>query len=941
MEKVLLLPRENLIEKVAEHIITKNVKILDFSHLTIIFPNKRPKYFLFKALNDRIREAFFPPNVLSMDEFIEKIFERLFPQFRSPSFIESIYLLYGIFKKFPKLLAEPEYEKIFIDFGQFYPFGIKIFEAFEELYIENITSEKLKSVESLINFYKFLSKIYEEFYTFLEKERLATRAFKYRKVAEELRVDLFSESSCLIFCGNFGLTKVEKKFFEKISNLYEKKEISGYCAQWLYSDSEDDKPVINIYESPDRHGQVYMVGSLLNKNENLINEKTVIVLPSEDLLFPLLRQGIPNLNEESYNISMGYPVMRTPLWSLFESLSELLNSMVTDENSRVLFPVSEYLHFVLHPYVKNTKFDDDPTITRALFHCLESYLSEEEGVIVCLDEIEEALLDKVLSKADDLQGYVAYSLKNHLKNIHNILIRPFFSIRNVKDFSKKCIDVLKFIYEKTTAPGHPLFFPFYSTFLNKFEEISNSLLKDLILTDFSGYFNLLKSHIKNLTTPFEGVPVRGLQILGFLETRNLNFKNVFFVDLNEEIFPPLYEDYLLPLKVREALGLPTFKDREKLIEYHFRTLINGAETIRLFYVKDEKKERSRFIEKLIWESEKKRKKVTKRTVNYRVNLSADKPIGVRKESKHIEYLKNLVYTPSSIDVYIKCPLKFYYLYLLGLREKEDKEIDSAQIGTIVHKILISFFERLKDRGDLSKCHMDTTVVEKLAEEEFKKKYGDYLYGSLYLIKRQITKRVREILENYYFKIISRSSFRVLAVEETFSTTFKEVTISGRIDMVENRAEKIVLVDYKISGKEDSYKINFERLTEIIKDYENQLRSGSIVYFSNLASKAFSSIQMPLYFLGYSWSRNISFNKLEGVYLILGKPKIDESIEFNPFKKSPSFEEAIALTKTTVSKIIDELLNPDIPFYPTKDFRENCQYCELRTICGTLWVQKRD
>lgn len=940
MKTFSLSPKENMIEKIAEYLISTNKDNSDYSRITIIFPNKRPKHFLLKYMKDRIGKSFFPPQVLSMDEFIEQTFERISPEFKNLSIIESVYLIYELFKNFPAFNDDFEQKNLFSDFEKFYPFGIKIFEAFEELYIENVSAQKLKEYESLINFYSSLSKIYDEFYLMLEKEKLATRAFKYRKVGEQLNFNSLLKVDLFLLCRFFGLTKAEQKIIENIKNIFEKEQTSGCFCLWIYDNSlsEESKTLIKIYECPDRHGQVYTISNILDKN--LINEETAVVLPSEDLLFPILKQGLSFLEEDEYNISMGYPVIRTPLWSCFESLSTMLNSLIHEESGRYLFPVSEYLQFVLHPYVKNIMLEDDPTVTRILFHSLESYLSEE-GLTVILDELEDNILDKAFNKIDGLKKYELTHLKKHIKKIHDTLIRPFFNINNVEDFSEKCIRLLNFIYMNSTAKYHPLFFPFYNTVVNKIEELANSLLKNINFTDFSGYFNLLKNYVRNIRTPFEGIPIKGLQILGFLETRNLNFKNVFFLDLNEEIFPPLYEDYVLPLKVREALGLPTFKDREKLIEYYFRTLLNGAEQVHLFYVRDEKKEKSRFIEKLIWEREKQSQKINKQTVHYRVNLSADKPKEIKKEKQHIDFLKNLSYSPSSIDMYLKCPLKFYYSYFLGLKDKEEIEIDSAQVGRIVHSVLASFFEGLKDVKKLNKHHIKIDLIKKITDEEFKKRYGDYISGSLYLIKEQIIKRVSEVLEKYYSNIISKYSLKILGVEEPFNIIYEDIKISGRIDIIEERSDRIFLIDYKTSGRKDNYEIKIDKLPEILEFYNSELNAGKSCYLTHLLSKSISSLQIPIYLLGFSEEKNIPLNNLVGIYLLLGKSKIDNDIEFNPLEKSLSLENAMDTIESILKSIINELLNYDIPFYPTKNFKKNCQYCDFRTTCGTLWIRDRE
>ena len=136
-------------------------------------------------------------------------------------------------------------------------------------------------------------------------------------------------------------------------------------------------------------------------------------------------------------------------------------------------------------------------------------------------------------------------------------------------------------------------------------------------------------------TPFEGTPVKGLQVLGFLETRNLRFDRVFILDANEEVLPDTKkDDTLLPFRAREILGLPTYQDRDALVAYYFETLLQGADEVHLFFIENDKKERSRFVERLLWERQKRdRTTDTKnylKSVQYRIGLKNSAALGYQE-----------------------------------------------------------------------------------------------------------------------------------------------------------------------------------------------------------------------------------------------------------------------------------------------------------------------
>ncbi len=313
--------------------------------------------------------------------------------------------------------------------------------------------------------------------------------------------------------------------------------------------------------------------TLLEKEEGqggLDLDNTAIVLPSSETLFPLLRQGIAMLDEDTYNISLGYALQRTPVFAFLNSIMELITTM---DGDRVYVP--DYLNFVLHPYTKNIYCNTSAEISRILFHTLEETLTKyRTKTFVSLAEIEgdAKLFQLVLDKLpQDESGVTKEVLAEHLRSVHHNTIGKFLSFENVRDFSLKCIELLTYIFNNSTAKLHPLFYPFSESFVRSLELISRSLMKEIVFTERSSYFSFFRKYIMTCYTPFEGTPVKGLQVLGFLETRNLRFDRVFILDANEEVLPDTKkEDTLLPFRAREILGLPTYQDRDALVGVLFR-----------------------------------------------------------------------------------------------------------------------------------------------------------------------------------------------------------------------------------------------------------------------------------------------------------------------------------------------------------------------------------
>ena len=943
MSVIVIPPGQSLIEQVLARLEGKGN---DYSSSLVVFPGKRPSHFLRKALAAKIGSSFIPPTVFSMDEFVDSICEK-FKTARKIETIDAVALLYDIHRKSPRPLGG----KGFMTPDSFFSIGLKIYRDIEELSIEAIHPRMVSEVETLIADglpeqttarLQSLSLFYEKFYKKVESLGFSSRSMRYQIAASRIDESGLDRYGKVIIAGFFALTRCEKTLYQRL--------LSPGNAVFIFQDGpglkeklkdlgivyESDKkgsagPDVHFYESPDTHGQVMALGTILGTQieaEAPPDEKTVIVLPSSATLFPLLHQGLSTIPENTYNVSLGYPLHRTPVFGFLNNLMELVNSM--DEH-RIY--TRDYLKFVLHPYTKNIYYGGKSETTRILFHSVEEELLRHKAkTFVTLDEIEEngKLFKEVIQKLPkDEKGITEKSLREHLKVIHENTIRKFHSFEDVGDFARKCMDVLVYIFNGSTARLHPLFHPFAESFITSLDILPRSLMKGIAFTERSGYFIFFRKYIMNCRTPFIGTPLKGLQVLGFLETRNLHFDKVFVLDANEDILPDTgKEETLLPFKVREILGLPTYRDRDKLTAYYFDSLLNGARKVHLFFIKNDKAESSRFVEKLLWERQKKDKETSSipyvRPIQYQMNLINKVPDPISKTSGMVAFLRDYHYNATALDQYLKCPLQFYYARVLGLSPKDEitGDIEREDLGTFVHNILRCYF--LNKRGrPLKKTDLALREMDSLVEALFAKEYGNDPTGALCLLKRQVKRRMADILTYYYIPLLGKTALTISAVEESLEVKVDGFHLKGRLDSIEQRDGKTFIVDFKTGASEQYLRINPAKL-----DIARRETWGD----------AIGSLQLPFYLLIYTEKKRRPIDECNALFLLLGRSRISEDIELRLFDGS-SPPEMFVQIKVIIFTLLDEIINPNIPFSSHGETKNACPNCDFKYICGTPWVVK--
>ncbi len=537
---------------------------------------------------------------------------------------------------------------------------------------------------------------------------------------------------------------------------------------------------IKIYSAHDTHSQVKKVGEILSAGYN--PSETAIILPDSSAVIPLLSEVIGKLDSK-YNVSLGYPLSSGTLNAFLESVIRLQESASPDG-----YYLKDYYALMTHPY------------SRGLMPDTEKF-NYEDFIKLCGEHLQRSF-----AKLEEIESIFNGNVNGNvgLKKLHRLLIAGPSESRSPVSAAACLKEIVNEIYLKTALKNDLHSATFVSAYLEKISEFGNSLFCDHEIASPAVY-ELFKYYISGSVVPFSGVPLEGLQILGMLETRNLSFKKIIVLDVNEGLVPNLSKyDPILPDGVRKIIGLSTYSEREEIYRRNFISLVSAAADVHLIYKTHGKNSRSRFIEEIIWEKEKSEGVVCseERLIDSsNLNISVlDRPAHcLIKTPAALEILSNMRFSPSGLDTYIHCPAKFYFRYILALEEMQEAEIepDAANIGSSLHKILEEFYQPfIGKKVKLSK--KDFSRLEKIINKQITEKFGP-ISGEIYLMSRIIKNRMALFFE----KEKQRKNWKILATEKRIAGSLdadgRRISIGGIIDRIDQREELIYIVDYKSGG----------------------------------------------------------------------------------------------------------------------------------------------
>jgi len=938
MEKVITYNfNDNFIAKVADFIHDNFLnKDNDLSRVACVFGGRRPALFLRRALSKKIKKSFIPPQIFSIDEFVDYLLiEDNQSQKLSP--LDASFLIYTLAKRdIPGLLKGRE------SFVQFLGWAKEIVSFIEQLDLEDINNESLRHIERSAaigyeipdNINRLLSQIItlrNAYHSALGQKNISSRGMNYLRAAARVAANDLKDFDAVLFCNFFYLHKTEQKI---IKCICEKKKgiciFQGSSDQWsvlknnakvlgftIKPDKEEAvDPNFLLYQGFDIHSQAGIIRDILSKTKN--KDNSVIVLPRPETLVPLLSEISSVLAE--FNISMGYPLKRKSLYVLLDLLAKAQESRKDGK-----YYTKDYLNLARHPLVKNLRLAGDSAVSRVIVHKIEELIqgSEETSIggslFLSLDEIEKE--SKIYLRASQTLTNINIKTSSDecqavLQKFHNLLFRAWQDIRNFREFAAALDLLLNNLVQKSPL----LDFAFNLKIIEKIhlikDEFGNASFSNETFEP-NEIWEIFQQKLQSEKISFVGSPLRGTQILGLFETRSLNFENVIVMDVNEGVLPKLkiYEP-LIPREVMLGLGLNRLEKEEEIQRYQFMRLISCAKNIHLVYQENQEKEKSRFIEELLWQKQRKEQKLEVTPIlkaSFLLRTSFKQP-DIKKTPEMIDFLKKATYSASRLNTYIRCPLQFYYQYLLGLQENEDllDAPGAAHIGTFIHQLLEETFKEFKGKKPVIDAKFRRYFSKKM-QEKFENSLARRMRSDSFLLREIIDNRLNKFLDNE----AQRPVAKIICLEEerrgTITLNNELMQFKYTVDRIDELTDKsIVIIDYKTGGADIMPKrldvlLNMAMSRESIRD--------------NI-----KSFQLPLYY--YFVAKDFPQSRVNAqTYNLRTCQRKDFICQEDSLRK----EEVMQVCLRALSALFAELFDPDIAFVPDKNER-SCRYCVFSSLC---------
>ncbi len=918
---------ENFIKKTADLIDEEYLRRgKDIGRLAFVFGGKRPALFLKKELSRRVKKSFIPPVFFSIDEFMGYLASAQRP-FSPLSDLEAAYLIYTLIKRsFPEILERRE------GFAAFLPWAREIMSFIEQLDLEDIGADALRNIqhnaeigydvpENVNILLTRLISLREAYHGILEKKRSFPRGLVYLLAARSVPADQCADFERIFFCDFLHLHKTEERVLRHFLDSGKATCIRQGDERWAESARTEDLP-LSLVRGFDIHSQVCAVRDILRRPGML--DDTVVVLPDTDKIIPLLSEIADSAGD--FNVSMGYPLRRSAPYALCECI---FKAQSTRKNGG--YYAVDYTRLVSHPLVKNLKLvGDNPAITRILVHKIEEVLTGIEKtplggrLFVRLGDIEsrDEVFEYALRTMDKMDIRVTIpELRQALSRLHSLLFIQWEAVRNCGEFSRRLRTLLDALMEKSLLSAYPLNLKIVER-MYAIQEDFGRLSFGAEVFSAEDIFRIFRNKLDNEMFSFSGSPLKGLQILGMLETRALNFKHVVIMDVNENVLPALkINDPLIPREVMLRLGLDRLEKEEEIQRHQFMRLIASAETVHLVYEESSQKEPSRFIEELLWARQKSSKKLDAVSIPravFEVQLLSRQKEAFKK-SEHVAFLGRMVYSPSSVDTYLDCPFKFYHQYLLGLREKENllAETEAAEIGTFIHELLETAFAVFRNRKPVLDERFKRGFFA-LLDEKFAREFEEKGRADAFMLKQTILFRMERFLKAESRREVSE----ILDLEREFTgmvVISREHAFKARVDRIDRMEDgSILVVDYKTGI------VEVPRCTP-------ELEAGG--FSREMIRGAVHSFQLPvyLYFIDREFPgkrTNACLYAIRDVDRNAGLVKL-----FKTEADVKNKERFMKVFFQALEFILDEIADPDVPFTADRSNPRVCEYCPFSALCG--------
>lgn len=830
-------------------------------------------------------------------------------------------------------------------------------KRFFDNFNEDNESHLKKNFELLWN---NLGNIYNSFRDGLRNQSIAYEGMLYRDVIDNNLLES-QEETIYAFVGFNLLQKVEQKLFENLAREGKAVFYWDYDAYYMHADNEAGKYIremmrcfpneITEEEYPDAFNnmkekdityisassediQARYVSQWLTQERIDAGKRTAIVLCDEKLL-PTVIHSLPD-TVKNINITTGYPLSQTLASTLIKQIFNLkLLGNARRKSSLRLHQVNNVLR---HPYMRYLSPLVDEVMT---------YLNDNHIYYPTIDEV---------AKAENLRMLFTPLTPEQQKDnkSKNIAILSLL-LTTIKMIAQKSESENNDQNSTETQLMQESLYRMHQILTRILSMIESGEL-DIDITTMQGLLNQI---IRSTTVPFHGEPIIGVQIMGVLETRNLDFDNILILSANEGNMPKGVNDAsFIPHTIRRSYGLTTVENKVAIYAYYFHRMIQRAGNVTFTYNNTSSDirtcEMSRFMMQLLAES-----KMDIKTANMttEINIVGNERKEITKNSSVIERMEKLgKISPSAINNYLNCQLIYFYKDVCGIKDDDEsdiEEMDNRTFGLVFHKAAQILYAPFKGRevksSDIEAMLKDASFIERaidqaFMEELFKidtKKHPDRKMPNLdgtQIINRNIIIRLIKDLLNYDRK---NCPFKIIDVECYVNDYIKVQTNRGelsllvkgiidRLDMVtdENGSPVARVVDYKTGSVEASA----SSLESVFSTNPNDRKHHNDYYLQTmLYCSILASPEVP--------HKNNPYIGNTPVVPALLYPHKSKKEKYNPvlkFGQTPisDYMEYNDEYKNRLHKLLSDIFDYSKPFSPTEDVTK-CEKCYFSTICGQM------
>ena len=945
----------------------------DLSRVAIVFPNKRASLFFNEYLAMQSDRPIWSPAYVSISE----LFRQLSP-WKSGDPIRLVCELYKVFRE------ETRSEETLDDF---YFWGELLISDFDDVdknlvdadrlfsnlqdlknimddydfldseqeeairqFFQNFSIERRTQLkEKFISLWDKLGDIYHHYRRNLEELGIAYEGMMYRYVMEELQPDKLKYEH-YVFVGFNVLNKVETKFFERLREAGKALFYWDYDIFYTRLPRENTPPYtheagefilrnlkifpnelpeavfdtlrkpknVRFISAPTENAQArYLpewIRSVTKRDlpETPVKEKeNAVVLCNEALLLPVLH-SIPS-EVKNVNITMGFPLAQTPVYSFVSALIELQTTGYRRDTGRYQY---EAVQSVLkHPYTRQLSTSAEG---------LEKQLTRDNRFFPLPSELkQDTFLEQIFTPKTGLSALCQY-LTEMLREVA-VLYRK----------EQETDDIFNQLYRESLFKSYTLI----NRLLNLIDNGELNIQIDTLR-------RLLCRLLATSNIPFHGEPAIGMQVMGVLETRNLDFRNLIMLSLNEGQLPKAGGDSsFIPYNLRKAFGMTTIEHKNAVYAYYFYRLIQRAENVTLLYNTASeglnRGEMSRFMLQFLVESP---HTISREYLEAGQSPQSGREISVEKTPEIITRMyerydvnrhPRSLFSPSALNTYLDCRLKFYYRYVAGLKAPDEvsAEIDSALFGTIFHRAAELVYKDLTANGkeirkdDLEQVLSNNIKLQNYVDTAFKEEFFHVAltekpeYNGTQLINAKvITSYLRQLLRNdlqyapFFMEGMEKKVTEIIEIETPQGKL--ALNIGGTIDRIDSKDDTLRIVDYKTGGSPKTPE-NIKQLFTPADGRPNYIFQ-TFLYASIMCRKQSLKVAPSLLYIHRAASETYS------PVIEMGEarqPKI-------PVNNFAFYEDEF---RERLQTLLQEIYNPEEAFTQTEDTKK-CEFCDFRELC---------